>query len=839
MNMFVGRELEIGQLMEAWHAAKNGRTVICNIVAEPGLGRTTLLQEFYRKLWALQPEPKCWPPWPSKASSEVNPQIDESSKFGDQGAKMEWLWWGIRWDAPDKGKDISERNAFTRSAEQHIRAIQDERTLRHTLYNLFVSGGIMFVEASVPTLAAFVAATKNLAEVFSASTTVSKIFRSRRVPLFKNRSKTAKDKDEVVAEFLRNSVRKLPLVLVLDNAHYAGEESITFLERFLRDTFPDGHCLVLITSSSPRSSWEENRDPKADKCFSDLMNWAKDGNHVVYIQLKRLNELDSVIAARFPGLTPRQVKNVFQLTSGNPRHAAQIIEYILSHLELFKDKDPTKMLTPLGERALSQVPAIGSLDFERLRIRNLGGTRRRILGICALLGYEFPIDWAETLAVRALGLTNAEFSASFNHLGACHSLVRRDPLKSGWYSFEQAVSHRAAELEYSDIEEEINSAVDLILEMLEEYLYSFGTSEILPEYPLKNLECGLSFLRRRNRDKRGELGSLAVLYAAFLVSEYDDRDQLGALREHWSLIKSFPASLLSSASLPPWCAYRLSIAAIRVGKDDDQEVALGWNAHILPRALKDFSNDPEDEVAIRTARLFLEQRAALTSLTNDQLQILRQCYVQCARIFFRDFDPSYSIDDGPNLKIEMDPGIFFPKDNPLILGAAAVRNELLPVARDFAKVVIVKYVRQSRGPGLQKSARECMSNVMISLGSVYCGMQEKRRGIAMLIAGVRISRENYLDDPEVGLRASKCAVAEVPSGWWGSPSVGKLMEEVEAILTSLDSSLGLGVDFDDVSYELGELLDELEDVGDEASWYASNLRERYFPESDNLARRFT
>jgi predicted ATPase len=50
----VGRENELSVLRQAWHAAISGRPQVVALVAEARLGKTRIVQEFYR--WLNQTE---------------------------------------------------------------------------------------------------------------------------------------------------------------------------------------------------------------------------------------------------------------------------------------------------------------------------------------------------------------------------------------------------------------------------------------------------------------------------------------------------------------------------------------------------------------------------------------------------------------------------------------------------------------------------------------------------------------------------------------------------------------------------------------------------------------
>ena len=109
-RQFVGREEELARLQDAWRkvaptddSPPEPQCVV--LLAESGLGKTRLVQEFYRWLSREQDPKSDQHPqgyWPDaiqgdSESLSVNPSLPE-----DQSglAPIPWLWWGLRFPDP-------------------------------------------------------------------------------------------------------------------------------------------------------------------------------------------------------------------------------------------------------------------------------------------------------------------------------------------------------------------------------------------------------------------------------------------------------------------------------------------------------------------------------------------------------------------------------------------------------------------------------------------------------------------------------------------------------------------------------------------------------------------
>lgn len=99
-NEFIGRERELSWLKVAWTQARRGRPRVCVLRGESGFGKTRIVQAFYSWLSSdrAQDPQGYWPDLLLKEGNnlQLNPP---PSSFGEV-KPLPWLWWGVRWSDP-------------------------------------------------------------------------------------------------------------------------------------------------------------------------------------------------------------------------------------------------------------------------------------------------------------------------------------------------------------------------------------------------------------------------------------------------------------------------------------------------------------------------------------------------------------------------------------------------------------------------------------------------------------------------------------------------------------------------------------------------------------------
>ena len=211
---------------------------------------------------------------------------------------------------------------------------------------------------------------------------------------------------EAVGELLARLTDRQPIVVVLEDLHWADEMSLRFLAFLGRRLSPWRFLLV----STARV--EELGDaPTLRRALEDLAREPQ----VESLTLDRLSEAETLalvqaMSSRSPGATAATVRleaKVWALSHGNP---FVVVETVRA-LRTAPLSDTTDDLAPLAPRVRELV---------RRSLERLGEAGRQVVDLAAVLGREFEF----ALLQRATGLTGAETATAIDEA------VRRQVLRT-------------------------------------------------------------------------------------------------------------------------------------------------------------------------------------------------------------------------------------------------------------------------------------------------------------------------------------------------------------------------------------------------------------------------
>lgn len=204
-----------------------------------------------------------------------------------------------------------------------------------------------------------------------------------------------------LADVLAQLQRREPLVLVLDDLHWADEESVELLGALLaRVRGPERWRLLLLCMSRVH-----DRDEPVARRLQAVIAQAEVATDV--LRLEPLNREESarlVAAAGRDLLDARTLSDVAAQSEGNPLLAWQLIEHL------------TRLEPAVRETFIEAASGLGTvLD---MLIAQLGGDARRVLQLAASAGGD--VD--ESLLRDASGLSAEAFAAAVAELGAAQML---------------------------------------------------------------------------------------------------------------------------------------------------------------------------------------------------------------------------------------------------------------------------------------------------------------------------------------------------------------------------------------------------------------------------------
>jgi tetratricopeptide (TPR) repeat protein len=348
----VGREAERAELHAAFEAAAAGRGLLVGIGGEPGIGKTTLVEEFLGELAA-----------------------------GRRACRLA------------RGR-CSERLA---GSEAYLPFLEALDSLLHG------EGG------------------DSIAQVMKV---VAPTWYVQLVPLVADDSSLARVRDEArvasqerlkreLAAFLQEVARRQPLVLFLDDLHWADASTVDLL------AYVGGKCaamrLLLILSYRP-SDLLLSKHP-----FLHVKQELQGHGVCREIALPFLSrsDIERYVALEFPdhGFPADFAGLIHSCTEGNPLFMVDLLRYLRERGIVGQEEGRWALTHPAIRQEL---PASVRSMIER-KIDQLGEADRRLLVAASVQGYEFDA----AVVATALGLEAADVEERLEELERVHAFVRR------------------------------------------------------------------------------------------------------------------------------------------------------------------------------------------------------------------------------------------------------------------------------------------------------------------------------------------------------------------------------------------------------------------------------
>ncbi|MGQ7818280.1 AAA family ATPase [Metapseudomonas furukawaii] len=434
---FVGREKELDALRCAWSSALAGEIQVCVLVAESRLGKTRIVQEFYHWLNQHCDSANYWPDsLPRDCDSlHINPSFSEQHA-GTYEAP--WLWWGIRWTRADlRNPGQSERCAVLADASHLVPHVESARRLEQR--RSAESAALKSLGKTALDLVGNLAtggaagAVGSLMSIWSHGTEWLELRKHSREDdrsaFDRKIQRRESELDSLSALLLSlvgsDAIRRegLPLVLVLDDVHWADSESLQFIQRLLRELrarsggksrFP---VKLMILATSWEKEWRQACDqPLSVTCdfqpasFSELVRALEREQTEPNCSplrrtehfLARLDDaLEQVVAESLPGLTPAQRLLVTGRAGGSPGLLVELIEKLTRRSRhLFVQSDVRGPLTARGE-AVFKAMSVDYHDLVEERLQDLDDHEASVLRLASHQGAVYVQAFVQELFVHA------------------------------------------------------------------------------------------------------------------------------------------------------------------------------------------------------------------------------------------------------------------------------------------------------------------------------------------------------------------------------------------------------------------------------------------------------
>lgn len=430
-SRFIGRESEIERLIAVWNQLRDGSgPKVVTLVADSGYGKTRIIHEFYSRISGGQSY------WPEHLQATLD-SIDINPRFGFDNfrpkGEIPWLWWGMRWSNPG-GRNYAQDGgcAFTQVASvlsQHHEAnlARINRIWRDLGQSATgVAKGIAGM-TPIGNILAGIELTKDICTAFKKAIGILKDQCDPNSKLKVSRepyeSSICEQCVDLLSSFLNPADKKvptIPVLVVLDDAHWADSASLYFLYRLLEHASQKKWPLMVLTTH-----WEtewKNFDGKLPEDPSKIDNWVsyrqieklfegntKDEGFCSFetIEIGRMN-CEPILKLAFPDIGQEATEHIIRVSDGNPWICFQFVSLLADAAETrsfwFEEEDPDRRLTDDGLKKFKQKTLTTDLLLNT-RVEKLRDHKpiKAVLQIGAIQGNRFlrqiTLDIAQKLSV--------------------------------------------------------------------------------------------------------------------------------------------------------------------------------------------------------------------------------------------------------------------------------------------------------------------------------------------------------------------------------------------------------------------------------------------------------
>jgi DNA-binding winged helix-turn-helix (wHTH) protein/tetratricopeptide (TPR) repeat protein len=358
---FVGREAELRQMLDVWERARSGQHQLLLIGGEPGIGKTRLSFEFGRRRTA-------------EGSTVLVGSSDEENLVPYQPFVESLAWYA--------------RHCPEAELRAQLAAIGGDIELGPLLAEL----------------------RRRIADLPGSSIVDSE---GRRYRFF-----------EAVSGLLASASRARPLLLIIDDLHWADKPTLLLLRHVIRSARAGSFCIVATYRES-----ELGRTHPLAEMLVDLRREPRATRLVLRgLEVAHVTALvGSVVGRQAP---PHLSQVVLESTDGNPFFATEMLLHLKETGALVEAAGRTGGTIDLVSLGLSE----GIKEVIGRRLSRLSDACNRALGVAAVIGCEFDA----TLVDAVTDLSESALLDSLEEASRAQ-LVRESPAAGGRFAFMHAL----------------------------------------------------------------------------------------------------------------------------------------------------------------------------------------------------------------------------------------------------------------------------------------------------------------------------------------------------------------------------------------------------------------
>lgn len=419
-SLLAGRDPDLAELVAAWDRATGGTPQLVTVLAETGIGKTRLVQAFYEWLNVHQDPEHYWPDTLGHDgnSLRVNPIFDTE---GIPDAEIPWLWLALRFVDPG-GRNVAPGWQLSQSLAElrpHVRPLLRAELRRELGIDVALEVAGTVANALTMNLPGAVISIWNLLRHLQderRQTAASE--RNVAAEVAEQRRDLAAQLRAFLAATLDPGVRGMhhvPVVLFLDDAHWADVYSLEFVDALFRDAQAKRWPLLVICTHWERE-WHEQQaratvGPQAPGSLAELV--ARNPGLSASWKPRVLGGLGApalaeIARSMLPGLGEGQLAAIAGWVGGNPQLLEDLLQVLRGNARWFVDHDVTRALSAEGERRFERLLTRTSHHaLVQQRFDMLPESLRDVLSVASTQGMRFVAALAAEAARRTEGMEPA------------------------------------------------------------------------------------------------------------------------------------------------------------------------------------------------------------------------------------------------------------------------------------------------------------------------------------------------------------------------------------------------------------------------------------------------
>lgn len=388
------------------------------LVGETGTGKTRVIQEFFRYLsdtkYREEQDPSLsskenYNPdgyWPKSLPTDplmmyLNLDADTLDNIDTESIQdIPWLWWGLR------GQEPLTRNTTTsvcavRDALSHLTAhtalYTAKETNRQNNIKVVTKVGKVVLN-QIPVLGPLLEALSEFGDTAEAGKSIiEKIFGKKGIDLREAYNKNQHQISDLCADTLLYLLNKrIPIILVLDDAQWFDPDTIKFIEKIVHQV-KDQSLPLMILSTSWNSHWDDknlDEDPLENRISSikEIYNIFDGDKKCLFLDGFSDKETQDFLLDNFDyfsKLSNEDKKTIIDQADGNFRFLMELLKKIEDSFDFYfeEDLDNNRLaLTSSGKKSISRLSIYNLIQN---RFENLEKTSRDTLIQSSLQGRQF------------------------------------------------------------------------------------------------------------------------------------------------------------------------------------------------------------------------------------------------------------------------------------------------------------------------------------------------------------------------------------------------------------------------------------------------------------------